>query len=399
MLEGAVARLTGTTDDEARAGLLSNLSRAYMRSGQALRSIETADRALEVAERRHLDRIIAETFNNKGSSLGYLGRQREAVALLTAAVDLAHDRGFVAAEIRARSNLAASMDADPRRVREILDVAVGLARRVGNRSLANWAAITRLYGAFLTGEGWEDALVEADRDLAEARAYATASPLDEIRSLSIQALMRVARGESTDATLAGLEALAEQTSDSFGPAAVHFLRGDRALLAGDYAEACREMLLASVEPNVGQIYLVSAVRAALWGRDIATAREIADRLDAHPDSGAAITAARIAARAGIAALEGRPDDAIAGYRDALARYRAMGQDFDLACTALDFALLVGPEEPSARAAADEARPIFERAGARPYLERLDAAGRSAGQAPGATSGMPSTRAASAIRRS
>jgi len=185
--------------------------------------------------------------------------------------------------------------------------------------------------------------------------------------------MRVARGEPTDATSARLEALAEQTSDALGGATVHSLRGDRALLAGEYAEAGQEMLLASDEPNIGEVYLARAVRAALWGHDVVKAREIADRLDTHPSSAAATIAARIAARAGIAALEGRSLDAIAGFRDGLARDRATGQDFALACAGLDYALLVGPEEPSVRATAAEARAIFERIRARPYMERLDAA--------------------------
>ena len=373
VLQAAIASFPETGDDEARAGLLSNLSRAYMRSGLPARSIETADEALGLAERRHLDRIIAETFNNKGSSLGYLGRQHEATALLKAAVDLSHARGFVAAEIRALSNLATVTDDDPRRARETLEQSVGLAHRVGNRSLAAWAAITRLYATFQMAEGWEEALAEAEQDLADARTHGITSPLDEIRSLSVQALMRVARGDSTDATLIALEALVDKTTDAFGVAAVHFLRGDRALLAGRNAEACREMLLASAEPNFGEIFLPRAVRAALWGGDAGKAREAADLLDANPSSAGATTAARAAARAGIAALESRRDEAIAGYRDALGRYRALGQDFDLACTALDLVLLVGSQERSAHVAAEEARQIFERVGARPYLEWLEAA--------------------------
>ena len=374
VLEAALARLPDGGDEEARAGLLGNLSRAYMRAGQPARSIEIADRALAIAERRHLDRIIAETFNNKGSSLGYVGRQHEAIALLTAAADLAHTRGFVAAEIRALSNLAGTtMFAEPRRALEILDTGLSLARRVGNRSLANWAATSRLYAAFPIADGWDDALTEADQDLADGRAHGVVTPLDEIRSLFGQALIRVARGDSTDATLATLEALAEQTSDAFGPAAVHSLRGNRALLAGRYDESYREMIAAADETNLSVVFLSRAVRAALWSGDVARAREAADRLDAHPGASATASAARIGAHAGIAAIDGRRDEAIDGFRDVLARYRLTGQDFELACAALDYVLLIGTTEPSVQAAAAEARAIFERIGARPYLELLDTA--------------------------
>ena len=357
---------------EVRATILANLSRALMRTGDAGASIQAADHALDLAEHLGLDLVIAETFNNKGSSLTYLGRQREGLALLGASIALAQSSGYVNAEIRARSNLAGSSD-DPRRALEIVERGLDLSRRVGNRSMANWATINRLYLTYLLAEGWDEALADAESELAEMRAGSVASPLDEIRSLSIQGLIRVARGDSTDSTRAELEALVERTSDSFGVAALHFLRGDRAFVTGDYAQAWREMLEGSNEPNIGDLLITRALRAALWSGDARMAGEIADRLDGHPSSAAYTRAARIAARAGIAALDGRRDDAIAGYQDALARYRAVNQDFDLACTALDFALLVGPQESSALAAADEARAIFARVGARPYLERLNTA--------------------------
>jgi class 3 adenylate cyclase/tetratricopeptide (TPR) repeat protein len=372
VLKAAAESLPDHAGREVRATILAGLSRALMRTGDAGASVEAADLGLDLAEHLGLDLIIAETFNNKGSSLGYLGRQREAIALLTAAVDLAQIGGHVKAEIRARNNLASTSD-DARRALEMLDRGLELSRRVGDRSMANWAVTSRLYVTYLLAEGWDEGLAEAEIDLAEVRARSATSPLDEIRSLSIQGLIRVARGDPTDATLADLTGLAERTSDSFGMTAIHLLRGDRAFIRGDYAEASREMLDASSNPNVSDLGFGRALRAALWSRDVAKAREIADRLDANPSSVASMMATRISARAGIAALDGRADDSVAGYRDALARFRAVNHDFDLACTALDFVLLVGPENSSALAAAEEAKAIFERVGARPYLERLEAA--------------------------
>ena len=372
VLENALVLLSGDGDEDGRAVLLGNLSRAYMRSGRPERSVEVADRALELAERRRLDRVTTEALNNKGSSLKRLGRREEGIALVQAAVDLARARGFVAAEIRARANLAVLMDDHPRRAWEAGAAALALARRLGDRSLSFWAASNMLDWTFLIAEGWEQALAEAGRDLADARARGIASPLAEIRSLSAQAQMRAARGESTDAALDRLEALAERTSDPFGIAAVHFLRGDRALLAGRYAEACREILAASVAPANGEVFLACATRAALWGRDVAMARGCVDRLDALPASAPVTTNDRIAARAGIAALEGRRADALSGYRDALARYRAQGRDLDLARTSLDCVMLARPDGPEARAAAAEARAVFDRVRARPYLELLEA---------------------------
>ena len=95
----------------ARAGILTNLSRALYRSGQPARAVEVADRALVVAERLDLEEILAEAFNNTAAGLSYLGRTREAVALMEAAIRVAETGGFRNAELRARNNLAVSRGA------------------------------------------------------------------------------------------------------------------------------------------------------------------------------------------------------------------------------------------------------------------------------------------------
>jgi class 3 adenylate cyclase/tetratricopeptide (TPR) repeat protein len=382
-LEAAIAAFPETGDDEVRAGLLANLSRAYMRTGQPARSVETADLALELAEHLDLERIVAETFNNKGSSLGYLGRRREALALLQAAVDLARAGGFVAAEIRALSNLASSIEDWPRS-HELNRMAAELASRVGNRSLARWAAEAARIGSYYLADGWDEALAEeADDD--DSRGNDAGSSLDEIRRLAISAMFLQARGESTDAILARLEVLSEEVSDPYGRSGVGYLRSDRALHAGDFGGSCDEAVSAAqVDPSLASIYLGLAMRPTLWGADIVRARRVADLLDGVASTGLAVSADRLAARAGIAALEGQREDAIAGYRNALSLLRSTGSAFDLARISLDFVILVGADRPATREAAAEARTIFERVRARPYLERLDAAfALAATDAPGA----------------
>ena len=116
MLEATLTSIDEDADPVVRAEVLSNLSRALMRADESTRSIEVADQALAIAERLNLELVVAETFNNKAASLGYLGRRREAVALMEAAVRVAQAAGFVAAELRALANLSAILAADdPRR--------------------------------------------------------------------------------------------------------------------------------------------------------------------------------------------------------------------------------------------------------------------------------------------
>jgi hypothetical protein len=257
-----------------------------------------------------------------------------------------------------------------------------LARRVGNRSLASWAGVAVRFGSYFLADGWDEALAEGAADDGEDSGHGTGNPMDEIRRLGVAAFFLVARGESTDASLARLEVLSSEVSDPYGPSSVHCLRSDRALHAGDFGLACDEAVSAAeADPGV-TVYLALAMRPALWGRDLARARQVADRLDADPSTELGVAAYRVAARAGIAALEGRTDDAITGFREALSRLRSEGSDFEVARISLDFVLLVGADHPATREAAAEARAIFERVRARPYLERLDAA--VAGQARAAT---------------
>lgn len=61
------------------------------------------------------------------------------------------------------------------------------------------------------------------------------------------------------------------------------------------------------------------------------------------------------------------------YRDALRTMRDLGLDWDEALCSVDMATLLGPADPEVRAAAERAREILARLGAKPLLERLEAA--------------------------
>src|SRR5688572_1795936 len=78
-------------------------------------------------------------------------------------------------------------------------------------------------------------------------------------------------------------------------------------------------------------------------------------------------------RGGVAALERRPADALAHYRDALRGWRSAKGVWDEALTGLDMAELLDAADPEVAAAIRSTRAILERLGAKPYLERLDAA--------------------------
>ena len=98
-----------------------------------------------------------------------------------------------------------------------------------------------------------------------------------------------------------------------------------------------------------------------------------ERLDEELFTGRALTQDQATIRAGIAALEGKRAEALAGYRDAFAGWRALGLAWDEALAVIDAVTLLGPDEPELKAAAEWARATLTRLGAKPYLERLEEA--------------------------
>jgi len=149
---------------------------------------------------------------------------------------------------------------------------------------------------------------------------------------------------------------------------------DRALARGRFAEATaayrRAALHVAENAPIGH---AMASRASLEGRDAVAAASVLAALEATGAHGPAIDARRASIRAGLAALDGRPADALALYADASHRFRDVGLPVDEALSAIEMATLLDPALPEVRAAADAARWILVRQRARPFLDRLDAA--------------------------
>jgi hypothetical protein len=94
------------------------------------------------------------------------------------------------------------------------------------------------------------------------------------------------------------------------------------------------------------------------------------------------------AEAAAAALEGRRAEAATGFADAIRRWREIGVAVGAAWCALDWVMMLGTSDASARAAADEARAVFERVGARPLLDLLAEAVARGMTSPAATAAAP-----------
>ena len=168
-----------------------------------------------------------------------------------------------------------------------------------------------------------------------------------------------------------------------------------AFAAGDVARALTltdAYLGMALEGDAAEFDWVCRFALHAGRRDVATA--VVEKMGVGP--GGMADHQRDAMHAGIAALEGRRDDAVRLYRSALAGYRSYGARFALAMAIFDMAKLLGPDDPAVRPMLDEGRGILEDLSAAPLLALFDelvagttrdvsrAGARDAGAAIGAT---------------
>jgi class 3 adenylate cyclase/tetratricopeptide (TPR) repeat protein len=383
-IEAATAEAEALRDDpsaaEAVASFAEVCARGAFRSERYDEAIVWADRALVLGEPLRLDQVVAMALITKASAMTYLGRMREGIALLNGAYLDASSHGLHVAALRAGVNLAATMaDTDPRLSTQWTRDGMALARRLGLTAFAPYHASNTGAASRLGDWAWmQSAIAELADGIADV---ATARWLADMAMWH-----RSWQGEDVGGRPQAIVADAERDEDPQALVNGCSWALEEAFAREDFASAIaygRRLLEHSFGgPNTR--FWVG--RAALHGADVATADRVRTMLE--PSPGGACDADLAALRAGIAAREGRTEDALAGYRTALTIYRDMGLRFDVAITGLDMAALLGPGVPGVRAVAAEAREILVELGARPVVARLDRLVPPAQGEPGAATSAP-----------
>jgi class 3 adenylate cyclase/tetratricopeptide (TPR) repeat protein len=390
ILEPAVEEFADLGNDPALVALHSQLARAYMLAGDNRRAIEMVDRALEAAEHGDLVPLLADMLVTKGSALTGLGRLREGIGVIETGESLARSAGLVGTLLRGLNNRAIPQgEMDPVATLAAVEEGLALARRVGLRQWVLAFSASVGFGNFRVGD-W-------DRAAAIVAAALADEPPAENRAslLNTGLLVSSLRGEEVAGTLAEIERLIGSSTDLRLMANLANARGAVAFAAGDLVEAQAQFERAADVDETDTDARLDAAHAALWLGDLAGAAAALSALDASAFRTPAVEARRVTIRAGLAAGEGRPSEAIGLFRDALRRWRDLHFVFDETLCAIDMATLLDPAEPEVRAAADAAREILVPLKAKPLLDRLDAAMASR-QASTAVGGS-STKAAAASR--
>jgi class 3 adenylate cyclase/tetratricopeptide (TPR) repeat protein len=368
ILERALARTDGVPDPEAEAELYAALSRAHMRANRTADALVAADHALTLAEPRNMLRVIADAMNNRAAALNNLGRRREAVALLEAAVRIATEGGWTNLELRLRNNLAVSLyEDDPVRADELSRDMLAIAQRVGN---------TQWYLQAVAPATESD--VVGLRRLPESLALCEdAAARDVIGSLSwVQVVGEAIRIRA----LLGLpfDQLAREVEETKPTGNARWFydtsAGDALFFQGHADEAVprfrRALDSGFSESNEGYLEGMLAL-ALLDAGDVSEAETIVDRGRSGVFQGALTLAFRGAAEAGLAAAAGKTGEARAGFTGSIAALRDANQLLEaIRCELVALRLL--PDVPEAAAWAEEVRSLAEPAGAISLLERLDA---------------------------
>jgi class 3 adenylate cyclase len=341
------------------------------------------DRLMPTAERLGLLEETVLGVIDHGSSLLAIGRPIEGMVLVRGGHELALAHGFGRAELNARILLSFFEQwGEPARGVALARDGLEIGRRLGSR----------VYGFSMVGNGSICALRVGDWAWADALLdewLALESSASQLAELYVdRAILRSIRGEDAGADIAEAQRLRVEggITDPQWESYELWARAWAAFAANDLPTVGRLAQRAiEITHYFAPLLITLAVRSALWSGDPIKSAAALETFSAPAFRGAAIDADRVAARAGLAALQGRGAEAVTGYRDALRAYRQLGLAFEEAATAVDIATLLPQRErdlPDVQAAIVAARVTLEELGARPFLDRLETGRRASASSSG-----------------
>ena len=374
--------LSAEEPDEDLAALAAQLGRFMFFAGQTDRALQRIETALDIAEGLSLPETLSQGLNTKAILLNTRGRRKEALALLRYALDVAIEHDKPSAALRAYYNLADMLAHADRYEESSAAIRDGLtlARRVGNRYWETFF-VGQYYPLFCLGD-WDGALATAAELPEETWTDARGAFLAQVSWLVAIQVHRgqVLEGARIVSSFAELEASAdvqERASYACGKARLLLAQGNaaEALPVAEEALAARDEM--GITHEAVKEALVIAVESALALDESARAAELlglAEKLPPglYPQS---LRAHSSRFRALLSARENdskRIDDL---FKGAGGLFRELATPFYLGVTEFEYGewLVAQGRAGEAEPLLAEAREIFERLEAKPWLERVDAA--------------------------
>ena len=373
-MQDAFDVLAGEERDADLAMLAVTLARPLFFSGRHEDAMARNELALEIGESLQLPEVLSHGMNTKGLILSARGRHEEAELLSRHALEVALANDLSSAALRAYGNLTATVSLRDRN-REALELSLRgreLARRVGDRESEAWLGLHARgigfalgeWDAMLAGEGIEGVV----RSQIWARFLATfvfvhRGELKEARQ-RLEAARDVVDPQEPQ-SIAGFKSLEAEVLLAEGDA--------RAALAAAEEVVALRVNVAGGLANFTNGY-VAALDAAFALGDEAKVDELLSIVERLPPGDLTpylrAVGARFSARRGT--LRGDTEPA-AGFQAAERLLREIEFPFELAVVLLEHAEWLAAEgrAEEAEPLAAEARELFERLRATPYIERLD----------------------------
>jgi tetratricopeptide (TPR) repeat protein len=383
-IEDAIQRLTAAFEvmsaEERDADLATHaaqLGRLLYFSGRTEEALTHIEVALAVAEAVKAPEPFSQALNTKGLILATHGRFDEGALLVRHALQVALDNDLASAALRAYSNVAA-IHSWQDRLEDLLEWSrkgLAYARKVGNRYWDLSFVIGLIPDLIYLGR-WDEALAAPEASHGDELPafilttmvsliplYVARDQLDDAR----RALGRVPDGESSQDV---------QTRAVVQAARAPLLRAEgklaEALVAGEDAWSLRHEI--GVQHQSVKEGLVEAIEAALGLGDLDRAEQLIDSIGALRPGDLTpylqAQGARLSAR--LSAARGETGNVEDGFRSAVQRFREISFIPYLGMTLVEQAewLTANGRHEDAKPLLDEAREIFERLEARPWLERV-----------------------------
>jgi tetratricopeptide (TPR) repeat protein len=382
-METAYGVLAGDEPDEDLATLAAQLGRLHWFHGDLDLAATRLEDALEIAEARWLPELLSQGLNSKSLLLMSRGRHEEGVALLKHALEIAVDNDLSSAATRAYNNIATGeLSAD--RYESSLGYAskgLELARKLGYRR-DEWQFLIQLIQcADATGD-WDEAVRWASEAPAPEDASADAQVwLAAIRSSLIPIYVNRGMQDEAERALADLLPWAESSTDVQDQAFIASVRAMVLQGAGSHAGAVDDADAGlrfrgslSLLHDATRACFTVGMQAALDAGDLAKVDELVALIEnARPaDVAPLLRAAALRGKAGAAAARQERGGVEPPLKTAAGILREIGAPFPLAVTLLQHGrwLAEQGQADTAIPLLSEARTIFERLKAGPWLERL-----------------------------
>jgi class 3 adenylate cyclase/tetratricopeptide (TPR) repeat protein len=379
-MERAFAVLSADEPDADVAALATQLGRLQFFHGNLDRSSELLEFGLSAAESLLLPEVVAQALNTSGLIAEFRARPDTAHALVAHSLKVALEHDLSTPALRAYNNLGEGFSRRDRYEQALPYYTSGLAlaRKVGNRLWVGQLLMESSYSLMMEGR-W-DAALAALAEIPEPELGAL--PLPATTQVEIEA----ARGRTAEARRA--LSLFEQFADStdvqqralYDSAAAIVLRAEgdpeAALAAAQRTLASMSVLGASHQTV--KIGFAQGVEGALSLGDLDQVDALVSRIEAlRPVELVPVLRAQAARfRARLAAERGETSAVEPRFGEAARIFREFGIAFWLAVTDLDNGewLVEQGRADEAEGMLAEAREIFERLGAVPYLERVPRVG-------------------------